>query len=55
VFTVYVPLQLCFDWNKSFSEGKQDVEDGKGLGPSAKMKSDKGVEVVSFMKESTEV
>jgi hypothetical protein len=52
---VYVPLQLCFDWNKSFSEGRQDLEKDKGLGPSVTMKTDKGVEEVSFMKENTAV
>jgi hypothetical protein len=39
---------MCFDWHKSFSEGRQDVEDGKGLGPSVTMKTDKGVEEVSL-------
>jgi hypothetical protein len=55
VFTAYVPLQLCFDWNNSFLEGWQDVEDDKRLGPSLTRKTDKGVEEVSFMKENTAV
>jgi hypothetical protein len=48
-------LQLCFDWNNSFSEGRQVVEDGKGLDTSVKIKTDKGVEEMSFMKENTAV
>jgi hypothetical protein len=55
VFTVYDPLQLCFDWKKSFSVGRQDVEDDKGLGPSITMKTDKDLEEVSFLKENTAV
>ena len=31
------------------------MEDDKGLGPSVTMKTDKGVEEVSFMKENTTV
>jgi hypothetical protein len=52
---VYVPLELCFAWNKSFSEGRHDVEDDRGLGPSVTMKLDKGVVEVSFMEENIAV
>ena len=55
VFTVYVPLELCFDWKKSFSEGRQDVEDDRGLGLSLTMKTHKGVVEVSFMEENIAV
>jgi hypothetical protein len=48
VFPEYIPLQLCFHWNKSFSEGRQDVEDSKRLNPSVTMKTDKVVEEVSI-------
>jgi hypothetical protein len=52
---VYFPLELCFAWNKSFSEGRQDVEDDRGLGRSVTMKIDKGVVEVSFMEENIAV
>jgi hypothetical protein len=55
VFTVYVPLELCFDWNKSFSEGRQDVEDDKGFGHSVTIKRDKRAEEMSFRKENMAV